>query len=62
MGPDVLDAMQLLACLETYGLKIILAPTEEFVRQYLTKYQQKVIHVSNHTERKRLFALLEQHR
>lgn len=59
---EPLDAAHLLARLEKYGLEIIYAPTEEFVRRYLEKYQPKVIRVRNKADRKHLLELLAQHR
>ena len=55
-----LDAEQLLKRLEAFGDDIVLAPTEEFVRNYLDRYKQKVICVRNNAEREQLFALLAQ--
>jgi len=57
---EPLDAARLLARLEKYGLEIILAPTEEFVRRYLEKYQPKVIRVRNNADRRHLLELLAQ--
>lgn len=53
-----LNAGQLLARLEKYGLELILPATEEFVRAYLEKYKQKIIRVRSNADRKRLLALL----
>lgn len=55
-GP--LDADQLLARLEKYGIEVIRVPTAAFTRQYLEKYKQKLICVRNNAERARLIELL----
>ncbi|GLV60985.1 hypothetical protein KDH_78030 [Dictyobacter sp. S3.2.2.5] len=59
--PASLDSEQLLRRCETYGVKIIQAPTAAFTRQYLEKYKQKLIVVRNNTERARLLDFLAQH-
>lgn len=57
-GPP--DAERLLARLEKYGIEIIRPPTAEFVRQYLAKYEQKLIFVRNNADRARLLDFLTQ--
>jgi hypothetical protein len=59
---EPLDAERLLARLEKYGVEIIRSPTAEFMRQYLEKYQQKLIVVRNNADRARLLDFLAQQR
>jgi adenylate kinase family enzyme len=53
---DAPDSALLLTRLEEYQGGV--APTMEFVRMYLEKYREKVIHINNNADRDRLLALL----